>query len=107
MRLQEKITYDDLAKPIENDVPSPLTLTKVERYLHGPMPQSHVEEVTDWSSFVSRQSRECDTWTHKKAVTPSLLTPAMAVSALGELTPGGALMKGFQEDSLARRLRFL
>lgn len=67
------------------------------------MPQSSVEEVNDWPNLAARQSRECETWTHKKAVTPSLLTPAMAVSALGELTPGGALMKGFQEDSLARK----
>jgi hypothetical protein len=30
------------------------------------------------------------------------VNPAAAVSALGELTPGGALMKGFEEESLAR-----
>lgn len=33
----------------------------------------------------------------------ALVSPAAAVGALGELTPGGALMRGFQEQSLARR----
>jgi len=29
------------------------------------------------------------------------VNPAAAVSALGELTPGGALMEGFEKESLA------
>ena len=32
----------------------------------------------------------------------SLVSPAAAVSALGELTPGGSLMKGFREESLGQ-----
>lgn len=32
----------------------------------------------------------------------ALINPAATVSALGELTPGGSLMKGFREESLGR-----
>lgn len=33
----------------------------------------------------------------------ALVSPAAAVGALGELSPGGALMRGFQEQSLGRK----
>lgn len=57
----------------------------------------------DISSVCTKMAKESECWSiHKKQVTPVLVNPANAVSALGELTPGGALMKGFQEESLAR-----
>lgn len=37
----------------------------------------------------------------------SLVKPAAAVSALGELTPGGELMKGFIAESQARKFMYL
>ena len=80
-----------------------LQLAKIERYLHGPMPGSSNETPANIASIHAKLARESDLWTlYKKQVTPSLVSPANAVSALGELTPGGSLMKGFQEESLAR-----
>lgn len=80
-----------------------LYFLKVERYLNCPMQIAHLEISTDLSLICSKLAKESDYWTvYKKQVTPTLVNPANAVSALGELTPGGALMKGFQEESLAR-----
>lgn len=105
MRIQEKINYDDLD---ENSVlkPAPvaqLNLSKVERYLHGPTPgqgDGHLNSDAVEAAW-SRLRKEAALWPNSRASTP-LVTPAAAVSALGELTPGGALMKCFQEESLGQ-----
>lgn len=34
-----------------------------------------------------------------------LVPPSAAILALGDLSPGGALMRGFQEQSLARKYK--
>nr|CAD7400591.1 unnamed protein product [Timema poppensis] len=74
LRIQEKISYEDLDAAASSSDPqtknSHLNLSRVERYLHGPM-------------------------------------PAASISALGELMPGGALMRGFQEETLAQLLHTL
>ena len=58
---------------------------------------------SDLLAVTSRLQREAENWcSHSRPVATSLVNPAAAVSALGELTPGGALMKGFEEESLAR-----
>lgn len=62
----------------------------------------------DVASICTKMAKESEYWNvNKKQVTPVLVNPANAVSALGELTPGGALMKGFQEESLARMLQHI
>lgn len=53
------------------------------------------------SSIMRSVLQETKHWSTKH-LSNSLVTPAAAVSALGELSPGGALMRGFQEQSLAR-----
>jgi transcription initiation factor TFIIH subunit 1 len=51
----------------------------------------------------TRLQSEAEGWCSvARPQTAALVNPAAAVSALGELTPGGALMKGFEEESLAR-----
>ena len=79
---------------------------QVERYLHGPMPdinteQPPPEEIAAVCKGVLQETRQ---WSSRH---PSnlLINPAIAVSVLGELSPGGALMRGFQEQSLARKYR--
>jgi len=58
---------------------------------------------SDLLAVTSRLQHEADSWcSHSRLVATALVNPAAAVSALGELTPGGALMKGFEEESLAR-----
>lgn len=67
------------------------------------MPSGIPDTSVDLMAISNKLVRESELWmVYKKQVTPSLVSPAHAVSVLGELTPGGALMKGFQEESLAR-----
>ncbi|KAJ8910293.1 hypothetical protein NQ315_014968 [Exocentrus adspersus] len=104
-RILEKITYDDLEDTDENTNKSAgqLNLSKVERYLHGPTPDSTTEFLNpnEVSSVLRGVLQETKHWTYKHPPN-NLVTPAAAVGALGELSPGGALMRGFQEQSLAQ-----
>lgn len=104
-KIQEKITYEDL---IENDTNKNsnvhLNLSKVERYLHGPMPDGVTEHISHQEESMILQAvyQEMKQWNnHTRHSNLNLVSPASAVGALGELSPGGALMRGFQEQSLA------
>lgn len=68
------------------------------------MPDSATENfnINDTSSVLRGVLQEARHWSTKH-LSNSLVTPAAAVGALGELSPGGALMRGFQEQSLARK----
>ncbi|KFB46458.1 AGAP011110-PA-like protein [Anopheles sinensis] len=119
-RIQAKITYDDLeGDDDEQRRVKQLNLTKIERYLHGPVPaagggggalghdpmQSGKEGGAGLLDFDTTNSMILEaangSWANR---TPHklLVSPAAAVSALGDLSPGGALMRGFQEQSLAQ-----
>uniref|UniRef100_A0A1B6D7E9 BSD domain-containing protein n=2 Tax=Clastoptera arizonana TaxID=38151 RepID=A0A1B6D7E9_9HEMI len=106
MKIQQKINYDDLNanSDLNSHAPSALTLTKVDRYLHGPTPsQSDFRPNTEPTQNAwAKMRKEASCWTNYNHSTVPLVTPAAAVSALGELTPGGALMKCFHEESLAQ-----
>lgn len=71
------------------------------------MPDSASENLNpnESSSIMRNVIQETKHWP-TKYLSNSLVTPASAVSALGELSPGGALMRGFQEQSLAREFLF-
>uniref|UniRef100_A0A182TY83 General transcription factor IIH subunit 1 n=1 Tax=Anopheles melas TaxID=34690 RepID=A0A182TY83_9DIPT len=120
-RIQAKITYDDLeGEEDERSRVKQLNLTKIERYLHGPVPAAGGSAGGHDASLSGHPKRGGDgslhdfetthamileaangTWSNR---TPHklLVSPAAAVSALGDLSPGGALMRGFQEQSLAQ-----
>lgn len=110
IRIQEKLIFEDLDSTKDVDVvtAAPLNLTHVDRYLHGPVPGSGANEATseELHSTMSQLKREAHNWVNGNSLprqsTLSLVSPAAAVSALGELTPGGALMKGFREDNVGR-----
>jgi len=110
-RIQEKITYDDLDEScdINTNNGAPLNLTHIDRYLHGPVPGCGSIEPTSEELFVTLNhlKKEASGWitgsTLPRQAATSLVSPAAAVSALGELTPGGSLMKGFREESLGRK----
>lgn len=115
-RILEKIRYDDLESDETNALangtsigkPSStqLNLMKVERYLHGPVPANNQmdtnEELNNLEATQFHLIKCTEIWNTR---TPQkvLVDPKAAVNALGELTPGGALMRGFQEQSLARK----
>lgn len=111
LRIQEKIIYDDLDTSCDTkiDYGAPLKLTHIDRYLHGPVPRYGSTEPTSEELFLtlSHLKKETFGWvfanTLPRQATTFLVSPAAAVSALGELTPGGSLMKGFREDSLGRK----
>lgn len=104
-RILEKISYDDLGTDDSATTgPVQLNLAKVERYLHGPIPMSQVENAEEPMELEGTQYRilqDTETWNTR---TPQkvLVSATSAVNALGELSPGGALMRGFQEQSLAQ-----
>lgn len=122
-RIQAKITYDDLDADephISNGAAAgaQLQLAKVERYLHGPVPSSSSnassssstnhhdnDKQMDLNSTQYHVMQDTQSW---NARTPHkvLVSATAAVNALGELSPGGALMRGFQEQSLARKICF-
>lgn len=105
-RLMDKIAYDDLDVGAEDITNSKTTinLSKVERYLHGPIPGATSEHLS--SSEVAAVCRdilnEYRQWQGARQSSTTLVSPAASVGALGELSPGGALMRGFQEQSLAQ-----
>lgn len=73
------------------------------------MPGCGSDEATneELQTTLTQLRREASNWVNgnylPRQAAVALVSPAAAVSALGELTPGGALMKGFREDSLGRK----
>lgn len=109
-RILEKIRYDDLESDEQiSKGPSQLNLVKVERYLHGPIPVAHYELADDTHQLDAVQYQLLNDINGWSTRTPHkvLVSATAAVNALGELSPGGALMRGFQEQSLARKFLFL
>lgn len=70
------------------------------------MPGASIEHLLpNESAIVNRGILfECRQWQGRQSIN-NLVSPAASVGALGELSPGGALMRGFQEQSLARMHR--
>ncbi|XP_003701481.2 transcription factor B1 isoform X2 [Megachile rotundata] len=110
LRIQEKLIYDDLdtAHDTNTNNSTPLNLTHIDRYLHGPVPGYSNTEPTSEELLVTlnQLKKEASGWLTANSIprqlATSLVSPAAAVSALGELTPGGSLMKGFREESLGQ-----
>lgn len=110
-RIMEKIAFEDLEDdPVEKATVTQLNLTKVERYLHGPVPATTNHSSTDdddepdvdMNTVCSQLARNTEAW-EQRTPYKALVSANGAVHALGELSPGGALMRGFQEQSLARK----
>lgn len=115
-RIIEKIHYEDLGEPLIEAADTTdsskkikksqqLSLAKEERYLHGPMPITGYDMHEDPRRMEEIQyhlMRATENWNQR---TPHkvLVSPTAAVNALGELSPGGALMRGFHEQSVGRK----
>ncbi|XP_035726219.1 general transcription factor IIH subunit 1-like [Vespa mandarinia] len=110
LRIQEKLIYDDLDASCDSNTNNgaPLCLTHVDRYLHGPVPGYGMTEAPsdELLMAVNQLQKEAASWISgnglPRQAPTSLVSPAAAVSALGELTPGGSLMKSFREESLGQ-----
>ena len=132
-RILEKIHFDDLEDSEEaTKKPQKLQLSKIERYLHGPVPssfesdagqhhhhhhhghhhslhnllddhQQNDADLLDLDSVQGQIMQEADESWNTRTPHKVLVSATHAVNALGELSPGGALMRGFQEQSLARK----
>jgi transcription initiation factor TFIIH subunit 1 len=110
-RIRDKISYDDLESETSVTAPA-LSLTRVDRYLHGPTAGSAESSETPEVAAVPpevirRLGRAMQVPLGTSHQSPAaLINPSQAINTLGELTPGGALMKGFQQDSLASKYFF-
>lgn len=113
-RIIEKIQFDDLGSELpglENSAPSTstkLTLERLERYLYGPTPSStgvtnNINKGQEHSSHTVDQMirQDADDW-GKRVPHKQLINPTHAVNALGELSPGGLLMRGYQDQNLSQ-----
>lgn len=113
-RINEKIQFDDLGSEAMNAASSALApastlnLERLERYLYGPTPSSTVtsqsqnkgqEYSTDVADQMIRQS--LGDW-GQRVPHKHLINPTQAVNALGELSPGGLLMRGYQDHNLSQ-----
>ncbi|XP_030380582.1 general transcription factor IIH subunit 1 [Scaptodrosophila lebanonensis] len=109
-RLIEKIHFEDLGDPLldpdENTTDGPnktkqVELAKVERYLNGPIQNQMYDSHNDVLSLDEVQYklvRNSESWLDRSAQR-EVISSKSAVNALGELSPGGSLMRGFQEQS--------
>lgn len=114
-RIIDKISYEDLGDPqVDQAVTSSsleakrkaqtVHLSKVERYLHGPMPSTGYEMQEDPRHMEDIQYqllRATENW-NQRVPHKVLVSSTAAVNALGELSPGGALMRGFHEQSVGQ-----
>lgn len=109
-RIMEKIKFVDLEADADKvDMGVALNLSKVERYLHGPMPATNADDYAhedvvdvDMGIVCAQLARTTDSWMQRNPH-KTLVNATAAVNALGELSPGGTLMRGFQEQNLARK----
>jgi transcription initiation factor TFIIH subunit 1 len=98
--MAEKVVFEDL-KGGDLFGFTKLSLTRVDRYLNGPIPDYKTDVVTsDQINQTAQLMRDgVQRWDGK----PRLLDSATAVKILGELRPGGALMKGSQHENTTRK----
>jgi len=101
-RILEKSNFDDLGAP-DNKKPAALSLSRLERYFTGPTPAASQDYLTQDELHKSRINlqQELKVWTAQR--NPAVLSSAAAVSVLGDLSPGGAMMVGSRQDLLAEQ----
>jgi transcription initiation factor TFIIH subunit 1 len=112
-RIVEKIQFDDLGSGSSADsqarAPSnTLNLERLERYLYGPTPSTSASTVNTSKvlenpiEIVDQMIRANANEWGQRVPHKHLLNPIHAVNALGELSPGGLLMRGYQDSNLSQ-----
>ncbi|XP_026313596.1 general transcription factor IIH subunit 1 [Hyposmocoma kahamanoa] len=103
-RILEKIHYEDLESSSKREDTQELKLSKIERYLLGPSSQSY-HTITQGNNPppLSALASICQAWSSgQQCQRPVRLSAACAVGALGELSPGGALMRQHHAASMSQ-----
>ncbi|WAR03175.1 TF2H1-like protein [Mya arenaria] len=97
-RIREKLQFNDL-EVTECRKTVNMRLSRMERYLHGPTPitSSRYTSSEDLISANNTVSAEIDSWNPNLT---HVLLGSSAVTVLGELSPGGALMHGSTQQQL-------
>ncbi|XP_060805926.1 general transcription factor IIH subunit 1 isoform X2 [Amyelois transitella] len=103
-RILEKIHYEDLVESGEDRDVQELKLSKVERYLLGPSSQvSQSSAQLNNQPPLSALASICQAWSGGQGCArPARAGAGAAVAALGELSPGGALMRHHAAASMAQ-----
>ncbi|XP_072933554.1 general transcription factor IIH subunit 1 [Epargyreus clarus] len=103
-RILEKIHYEDLDDSNRNEEAQELKLAKIERYLLGP--SSQLQQTCPQTTNpppLSALASICQAWSSgQQCSRPVRVSAAAAVGALGELSPGGALMRQHHAASMAQ-----
>lgn len=103
-RILEKIHYEDLESSSKTEEANQeLVLSKIERYLLGPSSTSSQSSTKSALPPISGLAAVCQSWAAGQvSARPTRMPPAAAVGALGELSPGGQLMRHHHAGSMAQ-----
>lgn len=101
-KIAEKLAFEDLASEDDSQSFAKLNLSRVDRYLNGPIPDHKTDAISSGELHQAVQAMRdtIPTWEGR----PHLLSSAMAIKIVGELQPGGELMKGSHAESATRKL---
>ncbi|GIY95185.1 general transcription factor IIH subunit 1 [Caerostris extrusa] len=89
--IEKKTIYEDLSANSKQNVSS-LNLTKINRYLSGPIPLLDTNDISpeEVTFAVNHLNNAIYHWSPNLS---NVLTPSSAIIALGDVLPGGSLMK--------------
>ncbi len=109
IRILDKITYEDLNAAAVDDAEiesSNLKLNKVEQFANNLTKCARIDNKNAKLKLANAMrepiANEVLRWKKESNISP--MNPKDAVQALGELTPGGVLMKGYMDDSQSGQL---
>lgn len=104
MKLSEKIELEELKTPEQPDFQK-LQLSKIGRYLNGPVPVYQATPVSQEEILraVHGMREAVLRWNSK----PYLLDAKMAATLIGDLSPGGSIMKSNVPDTASRNFQTL
>jgi len=101
-RLHEKTDYNDLGEQ-EQKKPFQLNLTRVDRYLTGPTPAASQDYLTSDELRYSRANLQSELSAWAETRNTGDMSSSAAVSVLGDLSPGGAMMVADRQEALAEQ----
>lgn len=109
-RIVDKIQFEDLGGELSTSSvsapPPALTLERLERYLYGPTPNTPATITSKTQELppdvVDQNLRQNSLSWGQRVPHKNLINPTHAVNALGELSPGGLLMRGYQDQNLSQ-----